>query len=199
MILVSDGEGGVKAPGALKLGPSPRPPLQEKAPVARGRTGRVAPNRSSPAKIPMAPPIKPSAGTTPVPVNRQGIPTEADFIISALEAGSHAGFDGKERRKADRFRYRVAASLKLFSDSPQSPPWTLYVRDVGTGGLGFVTRHRLPLGYGGILTIVAPEGKTLTIDCTLLRCREAIQGWFEGSMYFNREQGAFDGAHMPKA
>ena len=55
-----------------------------------------------------------------------------------------------------------------------------------------MTRHRLPLGYGGILTIHSPKGRSLRIDCTIVRCREAVKGWFEGSMYFNREQGVFD-------
>ncbi|MDB5321001.1 MAG: hypothetical protein JWN40_2632 [Phycisphaerales bacterium] len=119
----------------------------------------------------------------------QGIPQEVEFILSALEVGEHGG---QSRRRLPRRIYRVAASLRLFSDPPQVPPWTLFVRDVNTQGLGFVTRHRLPLGYGGILTIASPKGRAMRIDCTLLRCREAVQGWFEGSMYFNREQGVFD-------
>lgn len=117
------------------------------------------------------------------------LPPEVEFILSALEAGEHPG---PQRRGVRRSRYRVAASLKLFSDTPQAPPWTLYVRDVNSKGSGFVTRHRLPLGYGGILTISDPHGKTARIDCTLLRCREAAAGWFEGSMYFNREQVMFE-------
>jgi hypothetical protein len=134
-------------------------------------------------------------GTPPArdgaPVNQKGLPPEAEFIISALEAGA-GGFKGQDRRKGDRYPYRVSATLKLYSDDPKAPPCTLFVRDVGIGGLGFVTRHRLPLGYGGVLTIRAPDGRSLSVDCTLLRCREAIGGWFEGSMYFNREQVAFE-------
>jgi len=117
------------------------------------------------------------------------LPPEVEFILSALEAGE---YPGPQRRGTRRSRYRVAASLKLFSDNPQAPPWTLYVRDVNAKGSGFVTRHRLPLGYGGILTITDPHGRTTRIDCTLLRCREAAAGWFEGSMYFNRDQAVFE-------
>ncbi len=137
--------------------------------------------------IPM--PVAPSAKAAAA----KPLPPEVEFILSALEAG---GYDGPQRRGARRNRYRVAASLKLFSDNPQAPPWTLYVRDVNSKGSGFVTRHRLPLGYGGILTITDPSGRTTHIDCTLLRCREAAAGWFEGSMYFNREQRAFDGQFL---
>jgi hypothetical protein len=123
----------------------------------------------------------------------QGIPPEAEFILSALEVGMHGG---QSRRRLPRRTYRVPASLRLFSDPPNAAPWTLYVRDVNPQGLGFVTRHRLPLGYGGILTIASPKGRPIRIDCTLLRCREAVQGWFEGSLYFNREQGVFELANL---
>jgi len=129
-----------------------------------------------------APPAAPAAPAKP-------LPPEVEFILSALEAGEHPGI---QRRGTNRARYRVAASLKLFSDTPQALPWTLYVRDVNAKGSGFVTRHRLPLGYGGILTITDPQGRTARIDCTLLRCREAAAGWFEGSMYFNRAQAIFE-------
>lgn len=125
------------------------------------------------------------------------LPPEVEFILSALEAGQYGG---PTRRKGQRCAYRVEAALKLFSDTPQADPWTLYTRDVSHQGLGFVTRHRLPLGYGGILTVMTPQGRQATIDCTLIRCREAAKGWFEGSMYFNREQPGFhphllDAAH----
>ena len=116
------------------------------------------------------------------------LPTDVEFILSALEAGQ---FNGPSRRRRERRPYRVHARLKLFSDAPQAEPWTLYTRDVSHQGLGFVTRHRLPLGYGGILTVINPQGREVKIDCTLLRCREAVTGWLEGSMYFNREQPGF--------
>src|SRR2546423_405757 len=131
----------------------------------------------------------PPAGAAARPTRGGGGPRGGDFTPPAPGAAS---FGGKGGGKVPRPAYRAEASIKLFSDTPQAPPWTLYVRDISPKGLGFVTRHRLPLGYGGMLTIVGPHGKTLKIDCTLLRCREAVQGWFEGSMYFNREQGMFD-------
>jgi len=119
----------------------------------------------------------------------RALPAEVEFILSALEAGQHSG---PSRRRSQRRPYRVAANLKLFSDGPGAAPWAIFVRDIDRQGLGFVTRHRLPLGYGGILSIDGPDEAPLRIDCTLLRCREAVQGWFEGSMYFNREQHVFE-------
>jgi hypothetical protein len=87
----------------------------------------------------------------------------------------------------------VRAVLRLFSDGPDVPPWVVYTRDVHARGLGFVSPHRLPLGYGGSIEIPDPcdPQATLSIHCTLLRCREAAPGWYEGSLYFNREQPEF--------
>jgi hypothetical protein len=115
-------------------------------------------------------------------------PREVDLILSAMEAaeGAHA-----DRREHTRLPYRVRAELSLFSDAPGTGPWTLYTRDVNARGLGFVTPHRLPLGYGGCIELMTPRGRKLRVHCTLFRCREAVQGWFDGALYFNREQHAF--------
>jgi hypothetical protein len=116
------------------------------------------------------------------------MPAEVALVMSALDVGARSG----ERRAVRRWRYRVIASLRLFSDQAATPPWLLYTRDVNTRSLGFVTSHRLPLGYGGVLELPGPLGEPMRVHCTLLRCREAAPGWYEGSVYFNREQGVFD-------
>ena len=115
---------------------------------------------------------------------------EAEFIMSALEAGRST----PERRSGERVPHRTLAQLKLFSDRPGTPPWTLYTRDAATRGMGFITRHRLPLGYGGTVHLRGPNGQELAVDCTVRRCRETVNGWFEGSLSFNREQFAFEPA-----
>lgn len=124
------------------------------------------------------------------PQSKQDWPPEADFILSALEAGRNGQGN---RRHHTRLRYHVRAELQLFADGPGVPPWELYTRDVDQRSLGFITPHRLPLGYGGRLRLIAPNGVPVTIECTLLRCREAVSGWYEGALYFNREQWAFEG------
>jgi hypothetical protein len=115
---------------------------------------------------------------------------EIDLVLSALEA---AGVSDDDRRRAPRRPYRVNAELRLFSDSPTAMPWRLYTRDVSSRGMGFITRHRLPLGYGGRVHLTTPNGHPITIHCTLYRCREAAPGWYEGALYFNREQWIFAG------
>jgi hypothetical protein len=116
-------------------------------------------------------------------------PREVDLILSAMEAaeGGHS-----ERREHDRLPYRTRATLKLFSDADGTEPWTLYTRDVNARGLGFITPHRLPLGYGGWIELTTPRGRKLRVNCTLFRCREAVKGWYDGALYFNREQHVFD-------
>jgi hypothetical protein len=132
-------------------------------------------------------------------------PADVEIILSAMEAGRHAWnqqmdglgdqpsvrLDSEERRTGERFPYRVCAELRLFRDPPGSGAWLLYVRDVDSRGMGFISQHRLPLGYGGYVDVVAPSGQSLSIPGTLLRCREVVPGWYEGAMNFNREQGDF--------
>ena len=67
----------------------------------------------------------------------------------------------------------------------------LHTRDITPKSLGFITRHRLPLGYGGVVDLPDPAGVVRSIDCTLIRCREVAKGWYEGAVYFNREQSEF--------
>ena len=114
-------------------------------------------------------------------------PAQVELIMSALDTGQ---FDAN-RRSARRNAYRVKARLRLFSDPPMASPWVVYTRDVHSKGLGFISPHRLPLGYGGLIELPGPEGGVIHINCTLSRCREAAPGWYEGSLYFNREQAEF--------
>ena len=113
---------------------------------------------------------------------------EAELILSALEAG---GPEPDNRRRHPRRRYRVVAELRLFSDTPGTPRWRLFTRDVSVRGVGFITRERLPLGYGGIVELPAPDGRPMNVHGTLFRCREIGNGWYEGALYFNREQWLF--------
>lgn len=112
---------------------------------------------------------------------------QAEFIISALDVSRFT----HDRRRSVRHRYRVEARLELFVEVEDRQAIPLYTRDVTSKSVGFICRTRLPLGYGGVIEIPDPTGTILTIECTLLRCREISGGWFEGALYFNREQPAF--------
>ena len=144
------------------------------------------------------PPAKspPSKPPPPPPSHGDG-PPQVELILSAIEAGQFAAAPAGEpagppaqgeRRRTRRAPYRVRAHLRLFSDQPGENARVIYTRDVHPRGLGFITSHRLPLGHGGVVELPTPAGKIVSIPCTLLRCREAAPGWFEGSVYFNRDQ-----------
>jgi hypothetical protein len=116
-------------------------------------------------------------------------PPEVELILSALEAAGNAH---DNRRQHPRMSYRTIAELRLFSDQSGTPAWRLYTRDVSARGVGFITPHRLPLGYGGVIQLPTPRtGRMVSVNGTLFRCREISDGWFEGAMYFNREQWVF--------
>lgn len=115
-------------------------------------------------------------------------PAEVEFVISALEAGPKPAQD---RQRMKRTAYRVRAAIRLFSDPHDSPPTLLFTRHVNPQAVGFLTNRRLPLSHGGILYIPSPDQKLLHIYCTVLRCREAAPGWYEGAAYFNRQQTLF--------
>ncbi|HEY1922876.1 MAG TPA: hypothetical protein VGG44_08915 [Tepidisphaeraceae bacterium] len=113
---------------------------------------------------------------------------QAEMVLSAFEAANP-----DDRRRQVRNAFRVRASLKLFTDCSDEPARVLYTRDANHRGIGFVTRTRLPLGYGGIIEIpsLRNPAKILTIQCTLSRCRLAAAGWYEGALHFNRDQWEF--------
>jgi hypothetical protein len=116
------------------------------------------------------------------------LPLDARMVLTALET---AGWE-KERRQRRRSDYRVAATLRMFADAPAARARILYTRDANQRGIGFITRERLPLGYGGMLRLPSPKtAKTLNIACTLYRCRMAAPGWYEGAVHFNRDQAEF--------
>jgi len=123
-----------------------------------------------------------------VPIQPELWPSEVNMILSAMEATPKA--DGNSRG-GDRLSYRVRAELRLFADDSHTAPWTLYTRDVDPRGVGFISPHRLPLGYGGIIELLTPRGRKAKIECTLYRCREVVPGWYEGALYFNRDQWMF--------
>ena len=156
-----------------------------------------APRKKAPAKGPADAAPVPAVAMAPrhvavaVPrTNMEDWPPQAELVLSAIEAGQHSNGPtlGADRRVGRRASFRVRAQLRLYSDNPGEPGRVIYTRDIHARGLGFITPHRLPLGHGGLVDLPTPGGKIVTVPCTLLRCREAAPGWYEGSVYFNRDQ-----------
>lgn len=124
----------------------------------------------------------------PKPTMRELWPPEVNVILSAMDV---SGKPASDARTSARLSYRVRAELTLFADGADPTPWALYTRDIDPRGIGFITPHRLPLGYGGWVELLTPKGRKSKIACTLFRCRQAVPGWYEGALYFNREQWMF--------
>jgi len=129
----------------------------------------------------------------PTEIQHGCFPPDVEFVISALEAGPRPPF---ERQRLPRARYRVQARLHLYSDPPGRPATLLYTRHVNRQAIGFLTDRPLPLGHGGIVRLPSPQGRLVEIHCTVLRCREAAPGWYEGALVFNREQPDFDASEV---
>jgi hypothetical protein len=117
------------------------------------------------------------------------------MILSAIQAGE--ALSSADRRGANRILHQVCAALRLFSDPDGSAPWKLYTRDVSARSVGFITPGRLPLGYGGVVELQAPDGQTVQAHCTLFRCRQTVQGWYEGALSFHRPQWDLVGQQAP--
>ena len=96
-----------------------------------------------------------------------------------------------DRHKVRRTPYRSRSLLRLFSDVPESPEALLYTRSISPQGVGFLSDRPLTLSHGGTVRIALPEGDALEIGCTVLRCRQVAPGWYEGALYFNRQQPKF--------
>ena len=114
-------------------------------------------------------------------------PAEVDLIMSAMEAARPV----PDRRQASRVRHRVRAELRLFSDLTTMPPRVLFTRDCTVRGIGFICPTPLPLGYGGKVELESPDGQTIRAHCTIYRCRQTAQGWYEGMLSFNTVQPTF--------
>ena len=118
----------------------------------------------------------------------QSWPREVEMMISAIEAAPRTL---RDRRKRYRTAHRTVASLKLFVDGDRRSR-TLYTRNVDSRGVGFLSPERLPLGYGGTIELLAPSGETVTANCTIFRCSEMVNGWYEAALSFNTEQWKLD-------
>lgn len=160
------------------------------------QTGRLGPRlRSACPPLGTAAPALAAEDDDP-PADREALIAKAKMILSAMAAGDGAA--KRERpeyeRRGGRFsrrRFEAPALLRLWADGEGGEPWFLYTRDAEPRGLGFVTPDRLPLGYGGSLAVTVPDGRSLQLDVTLVRCTACSGGWYQGGLTFVRPQHVF--------
>lgn len=123
---------------------------------------------------------------------RAQYPVELNFILSAFEAASPPKIDA---RALPRKRYRVTASLDVFTDWPDQDNAVLYTRDISPRSLGFISRRNLPLGHGGLLHLPMPDGQVQDIHCRVFRCQSMAPAWFEGALLFDANQPECSAIH----
>jgi hypothetical protein len=121
---------------------------------------------------------------------------QAAMILSAMDAAARSRSvppTAYERRgePAARRSFRGEAKLRLFADRETTEPWPVFLRDIESRAIGFITPDRLPLGYGGRLTFIGPDQNEHQLEVTVVRCRSCYGGWYEGAAYFHRSQPAF--------
>lgn len=141
----------------------------------------------------------PSTDTNPsaadVADEREALAVQSRMILSAMEAAARGRLapTAYERRGNDQTRraFRGEGDLNLFADAEGTKPWKLFLRDADPRAIGFVTPDRLPLGYGGRLQLVLPDGGRVDAEVTIVRCRTCYGGWFEGAAYFHTPQNVF--------
>ena len=116
-----------------------------------------------------------------------------ELILSAIEAGRQGNEQTGPRLAQDRRATRsasvtaFAAGWRLFSDAPGEEGRVIYTRDIHSRGLGFITPTGCP--WATAASSSADAGREDCVDplhpAALPR---GAPGWYEGSVYFNREQ-----------
>jgi hypothetical protein len=112
-------------------------------------------------------------------------PVDAQAAALALETAFPPLID---RRRTPRVRHRTTAAFHPADRHPEAPSHTLYTRDTNPWQLGFIASRPLSVGQRGCLELELPNGRTVHIECTVRRCREFLDGWYEGVVHFRHEQ-----------
>ena len=131
-----------------------------------------------------------TAATPPTPATPSAVtdvPADVAMVMSAMEAGR---FDAgaRDRRAGRRRATRASAVLRLYADAGHAT--VVYTRDVTGRNVGFLSRSRLPLGYGGTIELPPPHGRggeAVPVACVLLRCTPAAGGFYDCCAAFNRQ------------
>jgi hypothetical protein len=139
--------------------------------------------------------LNPQIATPDAAVPSDVLRQQAGMILSAMEAaatGRTKPPSQYERRLGpDRVPLRQEITLDLYADANHTGERTLFLRDVEPRAAGFISPTRVPLGYGGTLTMRGFDGEEIRLGVTIIRCRSCFGGWFEGAAYFHKLQRQF--------
>jgi hypothetical protein len=115
------------------------------------------------------------------------VPVDAKIVILVLNDHQHPA--AANRREHARCAYQVPAMLgSVKGEGAQRK--RIYTRDVNAWGVGFVTQEMVPVGSEAFLLMSKGFGQVVQRKCTIVRCREAMPGWYEGAVRFHAEEPA---------
>ena len=124
------------------------------------------------------------------------LPEDAEVVILVLtEESSGGGSAAANRRRYPRCAYQVAATLKTAdgadADAASAMRTRVYTRDANQWGVGFVMQEPIPVGSEAYLILDRPGfERPIHRRCRIVRCREALPGWYEGAAVFHDEEPA---------
>jgi hypothetical protein len=118
-------------------------------------------------------------------VEIEQLPEDAKIVILIL--GGEESPAANRRREA-RCAYQISAVLKNSSDGDAEVRRRIYTRDANQWGVGFVTQEPVPVGAEAYLLLTTPDGNDVHVRCCIIRCREALPGWYEGAAVFFEQE-----------
>jgi hypothetical protein len=125
------------------------------------------------------------------------LPEDAKVVILVLteESSTTGSADAAaaNRRRFPRCAYQVAATLKKGdgsnADAASAMRMRIYTRDANQWGVGFVAQESIPAGSDAYLILDRPGfARPMHRRCRIVRCREALPGWYEGAAVFHDEE-----------
>jgi hypothetical protein len=108
-------------------------------------------------------------------------PLDARMAMFVLEAEGALEHEGRTR-ELERFVCRVGARLKPMNDA-RLGMLDVFIRDVSAEHAGFISSHAVDVGASCWIDFVPAEGAPVRTVCTVGRCREFMNGWFEGVIH----------------
>ncbi len=100
-------------------------------------------------------------------------------IRALLESLSRPTLVEQERRTRQRTPFRLTATIHAGRDQE---PVEVYLRDYDDRAVAFVGSIFLAKDQHVELEIPDPNGTTRRVKCRVGRCRQFIDGWFEGML-----------------
>jgi hypothetical protein len=125
---------------------------------------------------------------THLPDREKTWPLDARVAMFVLEAGLP---NPANRRRRQRHHMRVAADWGVGESLSERK---LYVRDVNSQYVGFITAQAIEVGTRGTIYLEGTDGVRVAVQAVVSRCRQFMEGWYEGCLEFDSPHEDFDRA-----